>query len=92
MSDDCMRIDERCGFDNGADEYVARMTELTGEFIDQFTAVPDFRLPAKLRSLVPKCGIGRASTWPTDAELAEKYQFKPATKRDTSRVMQQHRE
>ena len=48
-------IDERCGFDNGADEYVERMSKLTGEYIDQFTTVKDTRTTDKILSRVPKC-------------------------------------
>ena len=41
-----------------SDEYVKEMTELTGEYIDQFTTVPDLRTTDEILSRVPKCCIG----------------------------------
>jgi len=83
MSDPFYRMDERCGYDGGAEEYSRRMTRLTGEFIDQFTTVPDLRTTKQILSRVPKCCIGQPP-----APTMEEYKLKPATKKDTSRVRQ----
>ena len=86
-----LRIRENIqGHNAAAEEYVREMTELTGEYIDQFTTVPDYR-HTKLPSLVPKC-CAAAPPALTMKELAEKYKLKPAAKKDTSRARQQHRE
>jgi len=55
MSDPFYRMDERCGYDGGAEEYSRKMTKLMGEFIDQFTTVPDLRTTKQILSRVPKC-------------------------------------
>lgn len=51
-----LRIQENLeGKNYDADEYVRRMTRLTGEYIDQFTTVPDRRTPEEVLSRKPKC-------------------------------------
>lgn len=62
-----------------ADEYVAEMTRLTGEYIDQFTTVPDLRTIDEILSRIPKCCIGHK---PKPSNLitlkpANKYAKKP---------------
>lgn len=84
-----LRIRENLnGYNDEARDYVREMTEKTGEYIDQFTVVPDLRTTDEILSRQPKCCIGHVSDWPTDEELKEKYKLKPATKRDTSRDRQ----
>jgi len=78
------------GKNNAAHDYVYSMTKLTGEYIDEHTTVKDNRTAAEITSRVPKCCIGQPPA-PTIAELCEKYKLKPATKRDMSRIKQQHR-
>ena len=87
-----LRIREHLnGHNANADEYVREMTERTGEYIDQFTTVPDPRTTDEILDRVPKCCIG-APPAPTEAELAEKWKLKSVTGRDTSRAKQQHQE
>ncbi len=43
------------GKNTATDEYVRKMTELTGDYTDQFTTVPDPRTTDEILSRVPKC-------------------------------------
>ena len=73
------------GHNDAARDYVREKTELTGEYIDQFTTVPDNRTIDEILNRVPKCCIGHTP------QPSKPLKLKPATKKDTSRVMQKHR-
>ena len=45
--------------DSDGRKYSQEMTYLTGEYIDQFTTVPDLRTTEEILSQVPKCCVGR---------------------------------
>lgn len=87
-----LRIREKLeGKIRDADEYVRTMTELTGEYIDQFTTVPDPRTTDEILAREPKCCKGRPPAL-TMAKLAKKWKLKPATRKDTSRAKQKHQQ
>jgi hypothetical protein len=90
MREEGTRIGNKLSGHNDAErDYVQRMTKETGEYIDQFTTVPDHRTTEEILSRVPKCCVGRPPA-PTMEELMEEYKLKPAKKRDTSRARQKH--
>ena len=43
------------GKNKATHQYVRRMSRLLGEYIDQFTTVPDHRTTKEILSRVPKC-------------------------------------
>lgn len=81
------RIQENLsGHNNAAKDYVQSMTKKTGEYIDQFTTIHDFRTTDEILAKAPKCCIGHKP------KPLKPLKLNPVTEKDTSRAKQQHQE